>query len=86
MFIKDHLIKIHHLNTSEMRKPFLKKIKDDSRWSFLNFDNVQSFAASNSSCTFTNSSVSNLIPEKNPTHSNTYLNGSMGTYMTLIVY
>jgi hypothetical protein len=43
--ISDHFIKIHHLITSEMRKPFLKKIKDESRHSILNFDQAQSIAS-----------------------------------------
>jgi hypothetical protein len=39
--ISDHLIKIHHLNTSEQRKPILKTIKS---WSKLNDSSSQQYS------------------------------------------
>jgi len=61
--ISDHFIKIHHLITSEMRKPFLKKIKDESRHSILNFDQPQSIA-SEASPSVAASPLSGLTLEK----------------------
>ena len=74
--ISDHFIKIHHLNTSEMRKPYLKKIKDESKLSFFNFDSSQT---NSYSCSFANASSSNEMLEKNSNQATEYLvNTSLG--------
>ena len=50
--ISDHLIKIHHLITSEMRKPILKQIKENStlcinknQFDLVYFSNLNKFVA-----------------------------------------
>lgn len=50
--ISDHLIKIHHLVTSEMRKPILKQIKENStlcinksQFDLVYFSNLNKFVA-----------------------------------------
>ncbi len=73
--ISDHFIKIHHLNTSEMRKPFLKKIKEDSRFSTFNIDQVQSITSEFSSSIAEN--TTGLIIEKQSNQNSPYLANSM---------
>ena len=73
--ISDHFIKIHHLNTSEMRKPFLKKIKEDSRFSAFNIDQVQSITSEFSSSIAEN--TTGLIIEKQSNQNSPYLANSM---------
>ena len=64
--ISDHLIKIHHLNTSEQRKPYLKTIKSWNKSSnnlFIN--NSQQKRSSNNNPAFSNNaSFAMLVDEQ----------------------